>query len=171
MMRCRSENSMKEGLRSQKGFSLFELLIVLGIVVLLVAVAVPTLMSNVPRYRLKAAARTLVNDLQLAKVEAVKRNCTVEVQVVPGAYDAGGQIGGYRLVELTGNTVLLSRRMPQYVTLYTTNLAANKTGYNSQGLPSTMGSIFLRNNKSTFYAASVSIAGNVSLSISTTDPS
>jgi len=174
MLNCCLEKSSTRRFASQKGFSLLELVVVVVIIAVLAAIAVPTVLSNVPRFKLKGAARTLVTDFQKAKMEAVKRNCTVEIRFSPGAYDAAGTIGSYQIVETTGNTVLLSRQMPKYVTLYTTDFggAPPVAGYNAQGLPSNgLGNVFLRNNKSVFYTLTLSIAGNVSLTMSTTDPS
>jgi prepilin-type N-terminal cleavage/methylation domain-containing protein len=153
----------------QAGFSLMELLVVVGIIALLAAVAVPMFLTNIPKYRLKGAARAVVSDFQRTKLEAVKRNCNVEIRFTPGAYNANGGVGSYSIVEMTGGATLLSRTMPQYVTLYTTNLTANKSGYNSQGLtlPGYTGSVYLVNNQATSYKLSISTAGHVSMSMQT----
>lgn len=164
----RADGRIVAGLNG-KGFSLFELLVVLGIAAVLAAVTVPSILNNVPRFKLKSAARTLVTDFQKAKMEAVKRNCTVEIRFSPGAYDAAGKIGSYQIVEVKAgvDTVLLSRQMPEYVSLYATGFTGDKTGYTAQGLPSSAaGSVFMRNNKSTYYQLALSAAGHVSLSMS-----
>jgi len=156
----------------EKGFTLFELLIVLAIVTVIAAIAVPTVMRNIPRYKLKAAARTLVDDFQRAKIEAVKRNCDVQIQFTPASYTPAGGAGSYKIVDTSNpSPPLLSRKMPQYVTLYSSSFGGT-TGYTSQGLPigglGGCGSVFLRNNQSTYYRLALSIAGNVSLSMSST---
>ncbi len=150
--------------KRQGGFSLLELLIVMGMIVILTAVAVPLFLTNIPKYRLRGAARMVVGDFQLAKLEAVKRNCNVEISFTPGTYNANGGVGSYKIVEMAGGTTLLTKTMPQYVTLYTTNLAANKTGYNSQGLALNTGSVYLVNNQAVSYKLSISNAGHVSMS-------
>ncbi len=152
----------------KSGFTLIELLIVIAMIGILMAVAVPLLLTNIPKYRLKGAARGVVSDFQRTKLEAVKRNCNVEIRFTPGTYNANGGVGSYKIVEMTGGTILLTRSMPQNVTLYTTNLTANTSGYNSQGLTlSTLGSVYLVNNQATSYKMSISTAGHVSMSLQT----
>ena len=172
MSACLTRNNHTRLITNRKGYSLVEVLVALAIIAILAAIAVPMIAGNIPRYHLKSAARTLVTDFQKAKMEAVKRNCDVELRFFPGAYAASGNVGSYQVVETAGGTVLLTRTMPKYVSLYGTNFTGNITGYNNQGLPTTAaGSVYLQNNNSTFYELSLSIAGYVSLNLSTTDPS
>ena len=56
---------------SVTGFSLIELLIVVGIIAMIGAVGTPTLLSQLPDYRLNGAARTVSSTLQFAKMSAV----------------------------------------------------------------------------------------------------
>ncbi len=155
--------------QGQEGFSLVELLVVVGMIAILTAVAVPLIITNIPIYRLKGAARTVVSDFQRAKLEAVKRNCDVEIRFTPGTYTAQGQVGSYSIVEMSGGTTLFTRTMPQYVTLYATSLATNKSGYDSQGLALNSLSVYLVNNLATSYKMSISTAGHVSMSLQTVD--
>lgn len=170
------EANMNLRQNSQAGFSLTELLIVVGMIAILSAIAIPLVTANVPRFELKGAARTLVSDFQKAKLEAVKRNCNVEVRFFPETDLANtvkindGGNGRYQLVAMDDNSVLLSRSMPKYVTLYLPNFTAvppyYQAGYQSQGLPIDNGSVYLVNSKATSYKISLSAAGHVALTMS-----
>lgn len=167
---------------NQLGVTLVEIIVVLGMVAILSAVAIPLVTANVPRFELKGAARTLISDFQKAKLEAVKRNCNVELRIYPETVPvdtkkltAGGN-GSYELVAMDDNSVLLSRSMPKYVTLYLPNFTLvpqalpardyYKAGYNSQGLSLDNGSVYLVNSKATSYKVSLSAAGHAAMQMS-----
>lgn len=62
-----------------KGISLVELLVTLAIVAILAVVATPSYVAMTQRARLQAEANSLVNDLQFARSEAIKRGQPVSL--------------------------------------------------------------------------------------------
>ena len=63
-----------EKVRRQSGFTLVEVLVVIGLIAVISAFAVPTFINWLPDYRLRSAAHDLLSNFQKAKLEAVKRN-------------------------------------------------------------------------------------------------
>jgi len=57
-----------------RGFTLLELLCVLGVLSLLATVGIPRLSATLPALALDRAARQISSDLGLARVEAINRN-------------------------------------------------------------------------------------------------
>ncbi len=61
----------------QKGFSLIELLVVIGIVGIITSIAIPAFDTMIQRNRLKAALQSVQDDLQLARTQAIKQSRNV----------------------------------------------------------------------------------------------
>jgi prepilin-type N-terminal cleavage/methylation domain-containing protein len=77
--------------RSNGGFSLLEMVIVVSIIFILAALAVPTLMTQVYATRIQYSARDLSGLLQRARMEAVRKNSFFSLQSVAGP-PAGAQV-------------------------------------------------------------------------------
>ena len=79
------DNNMEWGkMKNSKGFTLIEVLIVIGVIGILSAIAIPTISSWLPNYRLKAAARDVYSTMQKARMLAVKMNNNTAVVFDPG---------------------------------------------------------------------------------------
>lgn len=64
--------------RRQEGFSLVELMIALAVFGLLMALALPAYQAFIQNTRIRTTAESILNGLQLARAEAVKRNASVQ---------------------------------------------------------------------------------------------
>src|SRR6185436_13049927 len=60
----------------QQGFSLIEVVIVMGIVVAMTAAVIPNLNSSIQNYRLYSSAQEIASQLQSARLRAVRGNAT-----------------------------------------------------------------------------------------------
>ena len=60
--------------RAPNGFSLTELMVVTGIIVLLAAIATPTLLRSIRTYQLESSGRQIGNMILRARYEAMQRN-------------------------------------------------------------------------------------------------
>lgn len=173
----------------QAGLTLLELMIAIVIIAILTAIAVPNIISWLPNYRLKAAARDLVSNFQKAKITAIKtnRNCAIVFnQAVGGiSYDYVVFVDADNDLEYDpGENVITLVRWRDYkgVSFDTAEgggdgltFAANDDGlpsiaFRSNGLPTNntggfgAGTVFLKNTNNRTISLVVSLAGNIRIS-------
>lgn len=116
------------------GFTLVEALVVVVIVAILAAVAMPSLSSALANQRLRAAGTDLVSTLLLARSEAIKRGA--QVQVAPLA--AGDWNSGWRVVATgTGEQVEKTEALGHWVEV---DLAPATISFERNGRLSVIGS-------------------------------
>ena len=145
---------------SSAGFSLHELMVVIAILAVLAAVAVPNLIRWQQAARLNAAAADILSLLQNARLRAVKENARVVVLFDPGG---DGRLDGDYLAfvddmrggdsqwthEAATERVVGKGRIPTGVTVSGTQFARHRLRFNSRGhLMNGNRSIFLRDARS-----------------------
>ncbi|MGE5255398.1 MAG: GspH/FimT family pseudopilin [Hyphomicrobiales bacterium] len=152
------DNSAPSGFSS--GFSIFEVLIVVAILSLAGAIAIPRLVSWRSNIRLINAAQELRTNLEAAKTLAAKENTTITLQFEPAS-------GQYRMtfrnlddalvaikVEQLPPEVRIDSAHPEYT------LTGNKVSFNSRG-GADNGTIVLSNSNGKSKKISISIIGKI----------
>jgi len=157
-------------LKNRKGFTLTEVVVTLAILGIMTAISVPSYLSWLPRHKLQTSVRQIYDDLNLAKIRAVKDN-TVAVVIFNLAennydifldtvlqnwsYDGGEPIIRQNASFETG------------VTMTGTTLPFNTTGFNNRGMLPTGawpgGQVSLTNPTGLFMGVSVNTAGNITV--------
>ncbi len=144
------------GIRNNLGFSLGELMVVIGIFALVAAIAVPNYLSWRRGAKVRGAVDNLRGDLNMAKFMAVRENAFVVVNFDPnnsGAasnrylifVDNGVGVGGVA-ADWNQNgeeSVLRNRQLPAGVSidLAGTDFNNERTRFSQRGLPSNLGKV------------------------------
>ncbi len=81
---------IRHSVQNKAGFSLAELMVVIALIGILSAIALPNLLGNLPEKRLKNAARNLYADMQRARLQAVQTNRKISV-----IFETGSEGGFY----------------------------------------------------------------------------
>jgi prepilin-type N-terminal cleavage/methylation domain-containing protein len=182
---------MERRFESRRGFTLTEVMVVVGIVAILAGIAIPSVIGYLPTYRLNGISHELMADLQSARLYAVRNNGRCVLEFTPVAYNGttGGKYKGFmdtnrdwKDKDAGGNNeaiVIPEVTMPASVTLYTALFTDNGNGlgsskwmigFDSSGVASransgayVSGYILVRNNRSNFRRLYISPAGHVTI--------
>ncbi len=163
---------------NKKGFTLPELVVTLSILAIMTTIAIPSYISWLPRHKLQTSVRQIYDDLNLAKLSAVRSNSNAYITVNPTNetytlfldLDASG---GYN----AGDTRLRNNiTLENGVNIINTTFNGNIFIFNNRGLAATPALIAGQNNydvrltspSGLYLGVRVNIAGGIS-TISSTD--
>jgi len=87
---------IKQQLGRESGFTLVEMIIIIGIIGVLSTIAIPALQDMNARYKAKGAARQVFSDLQMARLNAMKSKGKWQVKFTGNEY---------RIIDNTGSVI------------------------------------------------------------------
>lgn len=139
-----------------------ELMVVIAIIAIMAAIAVPNYISWLPDRRLAAGALDVLQGLQKSRSEAIKSNRNVIVTFSPGAesfrafMDADGSG-----VQNGAEPTIIERTMPPGIDLVNTGFTANSVTFNNRGIPTTaVGMVTLQNSKGNSQRVELFLSGH-----------
>jgi Tfp pilus assembly protein FimT len=172
---------MLSELKNSKAFTLMDLIIAIGLISILSAVAAPSFMKQLSQQKVKSAARDLCSTFQAVKLQAVQENDDIIIKFSPATYTPNGGVGGYTIFRDDGSgggtagnltqdgtePTLRTVTMPSDVSLISASFTGSVAGYNGQGLSANAlsGNVVLRSSK-IWYRVNLSAAGNITLNVS-----
>jgi type IV fimbrial biogenesis protein FimT len=145
--------------KSAKGFSLLEMLVVITLLLIVASVAVPYFNSFVANRNLQEAVGALMADLNFAKQSAVTQNInyTVSFSVSDNTYTVQG--GTYNVTKNLND--FGSRTF-----IFSQNFSSDKVTFQPRGtISGAGGTIYLRNNKDSSIHVVVNLLGRVTKTI------
>ena len=139
-------------LLDHQGFSVIELAVVVGMIVLLAALSAPVMSDYSPTYNSKKVARQIVSQMQLARIHAIKNRVNTVVVFYPESFIPAEQANSFLIyedgdndwIQDSGEHVIVQRiYMPPNVQLISATFTSNGSGeatetfccgFDSQGL-------------------------------------
>lgn len=160
-----------------KGFSLVELMIGIAIIAVMALMVTPNIVTGLPKYRVKNAARDLASQLRKARSTAIKQHREVTIAFDPDTnqYSVDGTAfpgSGQNLMQYYGSGVSFGHGIA------TTNatqsggtfpddqvsFAGNSVTFNPQGISDKQGFVYFDNNRGDAYAVGVrNLAGAITV--------
>ena len=139
----------------ESGFSLIELVVVIAMVAIISAIAIPNMIGWRGERQLRGAVNNLLGNLQLARMQAIREAEIVAISFneVGGTYSiffdskTVGNIGELDAGERTIRKVTL----PTGVTIQAASFSGGVAwmNYNTKGMPDKFGSVTMRNSAGT----------------------
>jgi type IV fimbrial biogenesis protein FimT len=155
---------------NKKGFTVIELTIVISIIGIISVIAMPSYLGWLPRHELKTSVRHIYDDMNMAKLSAIKSN-TVAVVIFSIPNDT------YTVfLDSSGNwaldgpeTIISTGTLENGVDITGSTFSSHTYGFNNRGMSaSDPGQVQLTNGSGLLMGVRVNTAGHITI-ISSTD--
>jgi len=159
-------------LKHRKGFTLTEVVVTMSILGVMTAISIPSYISWLPRHRLQTSAKQIYDDLNLAKIRAVRSNTLVVAlfDQLQNNYTIFLDADNSWSLDATETRIRQNVSFENGVSITNISLPSNTTGFNNRGmLPTGVapgGAVDLTNGTGIIMRVSVNTAGNISITTS-----
>lgn len=154
-------------LRERNGFTLPELLVVLGVTIILSLVSIPSFVTLIQNHRLTSTVDTFYYNLQNARTQAIQNNTTAYVSLVTGDTWCYGIKLGSSCTCSTANscTLTVSASAPQLISLSQNGYSGSNLSFEgTHGSANVSGSVtFTIYGQSTLATVSIGKMGNLQI--------
>jgi prepilin-type N-terminal cleavage/methylation domain-containing protein len=151
--------------KNRKGFTMTEVVVVLSLLGILTAIAIPSFISWLPRHRLQTSTRQIYDDLNLAKIRAVRANIDscITFNVGNGNYTVFLDVNGDSTYTNGVDTLI---KGPVTLENGVNITAANTCGFNNRGMSTAAGptQVSLTNPTGVVTNVNVNTVGNITVS-------
>jgi type IV fimbrial biogenesis protein FimT len=153
-------------IKNQRGFSLTELMVAVAVIGIMGLIAVPTLVTALPTYRLKSSAKDLCSNMRKARSLAVKQNRSVSIEFRTGSntyiINNTEQVALPNEISFGYGTATVAAGDGATLPSDGISFADNKVTFTTQGLISgASGYIYLQNTKGQAYAVGARTSGSI----------
>ncbi len=160
--------------RKNSGFTLMELVVVIAIISVLCALAIPGYISWLPKHKLGNGARDILTILERARMRAVRDRISIGIEMIDNVnyriwVDNGAGAGETdNAVWNAGENIIMESALPAGITA-TVDAGQSSFRFDSQGFPldkndrPLSGKLTLSNGRHDRYVH-ISVAGNVKIS-------
>jgi type IV fimbrial biogenesis protein FimU len=152
-------------LKNRQGFTLTEVVVTLSILGIMTAISIPSYISWLPRHRLQTSVRQIYDDLNLAKIRAVRANIDscITFNVGNDNYTVFLDVNGDSTYTNGVDTLI---KGPVTLENGVNITAANTCGFNNRGMSTAAGptQISLTNPTGVVTNVNVNTVGNITVS-------
>ena len=151
-------------IRNKSGFTMTELMTVIGVIAIASAIAVPNFISWIPKRKLGSASRDVLGALELARMQAVRSRSNAVIQF-PNATDYmiwvdNGEGGGTANDGVLNGTepIIRNASVPAGITITSADFNGNpQVTFNAYGVPDQGGQITVQSGS---YQKTVALDAN-----------
>ncbi len=147
-----------DGMKRTAGFTLVELAVLMVVLGIMIAIAVPSVQKTIDSYRLKTAAAEMATNIRLAGQESISRELEyrIEFNIAGNRYTVFQMVYG-------GDVEIECVEIRDQVSMTGTGFSSNQLIFGKQGRPSESGDITLTSDLGQVRRVSVDESGRVAV--------